>query len=530
MNLRPHVRAVISLLLATGSAGADTYPRQPHVDAIHYRFAIEITEGTAHIEAETLATFRLLAPVPFIEVDLRSASAAGGMTVRRVTRGTEDVEFSHAADRLRLPVPSAARAGEELTYAITYAGDPGAGVPLATNMHGEAVRFSESWPNQARQWLPVIDHPYDKATGEFVITAPAYWQVVANGALVAEVDLPANRRRTHWRQTAPIATWLFAFGAARFHAQHHGTAVGVPLQSWAFPQDAAAAHALFAEPSKRALEFFAARIGPYPYEKLANVQATGWTGALENATVIFYGEKAVAAGRGPVAHEIAHQWFGNSVTQRDWDDIWLSEGFATYFALLYREHAEGRDAFVAGLQRDRAAVVAAAAKMPDTPVVHRNLSDMEGVLNRFVYEKGAWVLHMLRRHVGEEAFWEGIQQYYRRYRDRNAATDDFRRVMEGASGKDLRQFFSQWLTRGGNPALAASWQYHPSRRVVQLTIRQTHTGEPYALAVDVGLVMASGTRIETVHLVDRETTVTWESASAPRELVIDPNTWLLAQF
>jgi aminopeptidase N len=530
MTVRWFARIVTCLIASVVTTAADTYPRQPGVDALHYRFAIEIADGTAHIDGETGATFRLLGDVPFIEVDLRSATASGGMTVRRVTRGAEDVPFSHAADRLRLPVPSTARVGDELTYTITYSGDPGAGLPLATNMHGERVRFSESWPDQARLWLPVIDHPSDKATGEFVITAPARWQVVANGMLVEEVDLPDDRRRTHWRQSAPIATWLYAIGVARFHAHHHGLAAGVPLQTWAFPQDAVAARTLFAETSRRVLEFFSARIGPYPYEKLANVQATGWTGALENATVIFYGEKAVASGRGPVAHEVAHQWFGNSVTQRDWDEIWLSEGFATYFALLYREHAEGRDPFVEALRRDRTTVLEAARKTPDTAVVHRELSDMQNVLNRFVYAKGSWMLHMLRRQVGDAAFWEGIREYYRRYRDRNASSDDFRQVMEQVSGAQLQRFFSQWLTRGGQPALATTWRYDPGKRLLELTIRQTQPGEPYALAVDVGLSTAAGLRTETIHFDTREASVRWALEAEPREVLIDPHTWLLADL
>jgi aminopeptidase N len=346
-----------------------------------------------------------------------------------------------------------------------------------TNMHGDRVMFSEGWPNRARHWLPMIDHPYDKATGEMIVTAPAEWQVVSNGVLAEQVDLDGMRRRTHWMQSVPLPSWLFALGAARFDAHHAGTVQGVPLQTWAFPQDRTAARALFEETSRRAMDFFAARVGPYPYEKLANVQASGFGGGMENATVIFYGEKGVAAGRGPVVHEIAHQWFGNSVTQRDWDDVWLSEGFATYFALLYQEQFEGRDAFVAALERSRAAILDAARTRPETPVIHRNLGDMDGVLNTFVYQKGGWVLHMLRREIGTDQFWSGIREYYRRYRDRNASTDDLRQVMEQVSGRDLRPFFAQWLTRGGNPHVEPSWTYTAADQRLELTLRQIQPGD-----------------------------------------------------
>ena len=185
-------------------------------------------------------------------------------------------------------------------------------------------------------------------------------------------------RRTHWKQSVPIASWLYTLGVARFSSHHAGTVDGVPLQTWVFPQDRDGGLALFEDTvAARDARSSSTSIGPYSYEKLANVQAAGFSGGTEYASAIFYGEKGVASGRGPVVHEIAHQWFGDSVTERDWDDVWLSEGFATYFALLFTEHDEGRDAFVDGLKRSRAQVLQLEQKLPDTPVIHRNLADME---------------------------------------------------------------------------------------------------------------------------------------------------------
>src|SRR3954466_12673075 len=169
--------------------------------------------------------------------------------------------------------------------------------------------------------------------------------------------------------------------------------------------------------------FFTSQIGPYSYEKLANVQATGFTGGTEYASAIFYGEKGVNVGRGPVAHEIAHQWFGDSVTERDWDDVWLSEGFATYFTLLFTEHDRGRDAFVADLRKARDIVFAAERKLPGVAVTHANLDDMNRVLNPLVYQKGAWTLHMLRARLGPDAFRSAIPSYYPNHPDPPASTD-----------------------------------------------------------------------------------------------------------
>ena len=160
-----------------------------------------------------------------------------------------------------------------------------------------------------------------------------------------------------------------------------------------------------------------------------------------------------------MAHEIAHAWFGNGVTERDWDDVWLSEGFATYLTHLFVEHVDGRDAFVAGLRRDRDRVAAAEKKTPDTPIVHRDLSDMSRVLNPFVYQKAGWVLHMLRVRVGDEAFRASVREYYRRHQNATASTDDFRRVVEEVTGQDLGPFFRQWLNRPGIPSISGTWRY-----------------------------------------------------------------------
>ena len=178
-----------------------------------------------------------------------------------------------------------------------------------------------------------------------------------------------------------------------------------------------------------------------------------------------------------MVHEIAHQWFGDSVTERDWDDVWLSEGFATYFALLFTEHDEGRDAFAHELQRSRATVLQLEQKLPDTPVVHRNLADMTKVLNNLVYQKGGWVLHMLRQEVGNEHFGTAIREYYRRYRDANASTADLRAVFEQVSGKPLDWFFTQWLNRPGAPKLEGSWRYDAARKQVEITLTQSQPGD-----------------------------------------------------
>ena len=532
----------VLLAAATSSiVSADTYPRQTGVDAIHYQFRLMLSDDSDEIAGEATVTVKfVLDRVGDIQLDLVSASAGKGMTVASVRRGgpadipgpaSDAIIYTHASNRLRLVLPSASRAGQEFTFTVRYGGVPAAGLLHSNNIHGERTIFANNWPNEIRHWLPMIDHPYDKATGEMIVTAPIRYQVVSNGVLVEELDLPKGLRRTHWKQSVPIASWLYTLGVAPFSAHHAGIVQGVPLQSWIFPQDRQAGLELFEDTSRRAMNFFVTQIGPYPYEKLANIEATGFGGGTEYASAIFYGEKGVNAGRGPVVHEIAHQWWGNSVTERDWDDVWLSEGFATYFALLFTEHDEGRDAFVDGLQRSRATIIHSELKTPGTPVIHRNLSDMSKVLNNFVYQKGGWFLHMLRREVGTEKFWQAIREYYRRYRDANTSTAELRAVFEQVSGTPLEGFFAQWLTRPGVPKIEGSWRYLPAKKAVEVTLTQSQAAEPYHLPVDIGIASKHGghPRIERMEVTGRTMTKTFSADSEPASITLDPETWLLLE-
>ncbi len=521
---------LIAVTLPAGGAHADTYPRQPGVDAVHYVFRLTLGDASDQISGETTATLKLAAGVTEAFLDLTSVTAGKGMAVSSVTLGGKPVEFTHRSDRLRIALSPASRAGTEIAVTVQYSGIPAQGLRLIKNIHGERTVFSESWPDRARQWLPTIDHPYDKATGEFIVTAPAHYQVVANGLLREEVDLPGGLRRTHWQQSVPIASWLFTIGVARFSVHHYDVVRGIPQQVWVFPQDRDKGYALFELTGRRAFEFFSDQVGPYAYEKLAHVEAAGVSGGMESATSIFYGEKNVAGGNAPVVHEVAHQWFGNAVTEKDWDDVWLSEGFATYFTHLYAEQFSGRDEFVRGLKGDIPRIVEAQRKTPDQPIIHRNISDMNTVLNRFVYQKAGWVLHMLRAAMGTEKFWTGIREYYRRYRNLNASTDDFRQVMEQAAGTDLSWFFDQWLRRPGMPRLKGSWRYDPAARQIQIELAQAQTEPAFRLPLEIGITGPKNTmRIERVELSQATGQFTIPADAEPSAVVLDPNTWVLME-
>jgi aminopeptidase N len=520
------------------SAGADTYPRQAGVDAWHYAFHLTISDTSPEISGEATVDLRLTRDgLDLVTLDFASVANGKGMTVTSVTSEGQPVRFVHEGQSLKLPLAGTPAAGQHVRFTIAYHGVPGGGLRLMQNKHGEWCAFSENWPDHARDWLPMIDHPYDKATSEFFITAPSAYQVIANGLLQREVDLGDGRRLTHWKQSIPMASWLNAVGIERFAVRYLGRVKDVELQTWVAHQDEEVGRAYFEVPARQALEFFSERIGPYPYEKLANVAAAGLSGATEHTSAIFYDERALKASpaQGLVAHETAHQWFGNAVTEWDWDEVWLSEGFATYFTLLYIEHYAGADTFIAELKSSRARALAAEKRLPGVSVIHNNLSDMSKVLNQLVYQKGGWVLHMLRGIIGTDTFWSGIREYYRQYRDGNASTADFRRVMEETSGTDLGWFFDQWLHRPASPSFDGGWRYNAAAKQIEIELTQTQAGDAYRVPVQVGVetkVAAQGEpaammRVERMQMTAKHQTFTIPSDAAPADVVFDPETWLL---
>ena len=504
----------LTFLLSAASALADTYARQGGIDVEHYRFRLELSDETDEIVGEATISVRFTADrVAEFALDLASKMTVTSTGVR------------HENDRLTIPIDPPAAFGSRRQFTIRYRGIPASGLRTGKNKHGERTFFGLNWPNLAHQWLPMVDHPHDKATSEFIVTAPSRYQVVSNGLLQEERDLGDGRRLTHWKQSVPIASWLNTIGVAQFSTRHAGSVRGIPLETWVFHQDAEAGAATFEEPARRAIEFFSDRIGPYPYEKLANIQAPGLNGGTEHASAILYGETVVNGKPATdlVAHEIAHQWFGDSVTEKDWDDVWLSEGFATYFTLLATEHFEGRDALVAGLERARKAVAAAQEKQPGQAVIHRNLADPANVLNRLVYQKGAWVLHMLRGLMGTEHFWAGIRTYYARHRDGNASTDDFREAMEQQHGTGLGWFFDQWLRRPGSPTVKGGWKYDAATRRLIVTLEQTQAGEPFRLPLELGVQDT----IERVEMTAKHQSFELPLEKAPIAVALDPGLWIL---
>jgi len=532
---------LVNVRITSAAEISDTYPKNPNIDVIHYAFDLKLSDDTdlIHGKATLLVKFKTDG-IDKVRLDLIKKSeklGRKGMSVKRVTSHGIELNFTHDSDVLWIQL-EASKANEERFITIEYEGIPNEGLSIGPNKYGDRTFFSDNWPNKARNWLPAVDHPYDKATSEFMVTAPLKYQVVSNGLKVEESNLGDGMRLTHWKQSVPIACWLYVIGVAEFAVQYVDTYDNKSIQTWVYKQDRDAGFYDFATPTKQVLEFYSDYVGPFAYEKLANVQSHSTGGGMEAASAIFYNEKSVVGDRNVrwrnvAIHEIAHQWFGNAVTEGDWDDVWLSEGLTTYFTMRFIKHAYGEDAFIEELKKARTTVFKLSENNEDYHVVHDNLSDMGKVTSGLTYQKGAWIANMICNYIGENAFHNGIRDYYARHFNGNATTSDLRMAFEQASGKDLNQFFNQWLFQGGNIKLEGTWSYNSKDKRIIIELQQVQPSTyTFTMPLEIGISSGENTpqKIETIQLDKQTIKVSIPSETLPTNVELDPNTKLLAQW
>jgi aminopeptidase N len=501
------------------------------IDIEHYTFRITLHDSTDNIEGTAEIRLSCKKDLDKFGLDLVCRGAQGkGMQVSAIMMNGNPLKFSHQNDRLKIALSTSASAGDRLTLSVIYRGIPQDGLIISRNKFGDRTFFADNWPNRGHNWLPVVDHPADKASVDFIVTAPLHYEVISNGIKIEESFLNGRQKLTHYREEAPISTKVMVIGVARFAVQRTDVVNHIPVEAWVYPQNREQGFRDYAAAAK-ILNFFIGRIGDYPYKKLANVQSKTTFGGLENASAIFYFENSVTGKADQetlIAHEIAHQWFGNSASEKEWHHLWLSEGFATYFALLYNEFTYGVAKRQKEMQLDRDQVIAFFKEMP-IPVVNPATTDLMALLNANNYQKGSWVLHMLRREVGDPAFWKGIREYYRRFQNNNALTSDFQEAMEAASGKDLDLFFDQWIYKAGHPVLETGWKYDEKAKNLQFTVKQVQKGPIFSFPIEVGIFYNNEKSPQTEKiLINRELQqLNIPVAQKPRNIALDPGVNLL---
>jgi aminopeptidase N len=508
-------------------SGKDGYKRNSSVDIIHYDFSLSISDTSDIVYGQAVINVNFIGSIKTLEFDLKNHGIDGrGMSVHSVNFDHGLIKWMHTWNKIIITFNDSVKAGTSGTFNIDYSGVPADGLIISKNKFGDRTFFADNWPDRARNWLPCVDHPYDKATVDFIITSPDHYEVVGSGYLVEESCMPGHTKLTHWKEDVPLATKVMAFAAAPFASRLEGNVNGIPVWSWVFTENRKEGFYDYAVAVKP-LAFYSTLIGSYPYEKLADVQSKTIFGGLENAGCIFYSENSIT-GQGKaedlIAHEIAHQWFGNSVTENDWHHIWLSEGFATYLTAVYQEKTYGKEKLNETMKSARDRVTEYYLRSPGA-VIDTSVTDLMKLLNPNSYQKGAWVLHMLRRQLGDDIFWKGIRLYYEDYKNKNTLTSDFQSVMEKASNKDLTGFFKQWLFVPGQPALKITTMPGNEKGFTDLIIEQT---QDYLFNFDIELIIKDSDRSHKlkISVSDRITRKTIKTEKI-LEILPDPDINLL---
>jgi aminopeptidase N len=520
---------IISFLISLFVSSVVLYGQVNGIDVLNYKFNLTLTDSSDVIHGLAIIRFKSTQSANEIGFDLKGLNnEKKGMSVESVTENGKPVSFVHKENKLILNFGGVLKANEEKEIQVQYSGIPSDGLIISKNKYGHRTFFSDNWPNRAHAWLPCNDAPGDKATVEFIITAPSHYQVISNGLEIEHSNLDENRTLSHWKEDAPLPTKITVIGVAAFAVNLSGFANQVPVSSWVYPEDREKGFYDYA-PAKDILGFFMNYIGPYGYKKLANVQSKTVFGGMENASAIFYYENSVT-GKGHIedllAHEIAHQWFGDMATEKSFSHLWLSEGFATYMADIYLESKFGIDTLVKRLQKERREALNF-GKQSKQPVVD-SVSSYMNLLNASSYQKGAWVLHMLRRQFGDSTFRKFIRAYYARYAGKNANTEDLRKVAEEISGKNLEQFFRQWLYTPGNPQLQVVWMYYEKNKSLNITVSQKQENSVYKFPLEVEIKSSSGSsRIEKLNITKQSEVFTIPVKEKPSRIILDPNTNLL---
>ena len=441
-------------------------PQVDKIDVLHYRFELRLSDTTETITARATINICFISNVKMFYFDL--VSNEKGMLVKDVYSGTDQLIFNHEDNKL-LIINDKWNKGDSAVISVEYFGIPPDGLIFSKNNYGDFTFFGDNWPDRAHNWLPVIDHPSDKATVEFIVELPEKYELVASGQLLNVSNIENKYVKYHYQSKIDLPTKVMVIGAADFKTKQYGVIDSVPVSSMIFQgaPDEGLDDYIY---SVDALEYFTDLIGEYPYEKLVNVQSKTIYGGMENAGNIFYFENSIDGQKNYedlVAHEIAHQWFGNSVTEKDWHHVWLSEGFATYLTSLYIEHKYGHEAFIKRMKNEKQTVLNSVRIKPGS-VIDTLISDWKSLLSADTYQKAAWVLHMLRNKVGDIDFKTILRKFYSGYRNSNASTEDFVEIVNKVTGDDYSGFFRQWLYNKGIPELELKWKIINDKFYVQI--------------------------------------------------------------
>jgi aminopeptidase N len=483
-------------------------PEEAPIDVEHYALAIDLDPAARAVHA--VCKIRFVArrdalrdvALDFEGLDVQSVSGERG----------EALAFARSGGALHVTLAAPLARGDAAEISIAYAGRPQKGLWFARERAGVATQvFTQGECEDARWWFPCVDRPSERATSEIRVTMPKSWIAVAAGERIDRVESD-DRATEHWRMNTPHPAYLTTLVAGELVVKS-GTFDGVPLVYLAPEPDAQWIDASFADTAD-VLAYFSEITGKrYPYAKYSQACVDNFPfGGMENISATTLTDSALEDERGArdspmtglVAHEAAHQWFGDLLTCNDWSHIWLNEGFATYLGALYTEHHRGVDEMRIALRDMQEAYVANDVGAKRRPMVYDVYRDpMDLFFSGHTYQGGAVRLHLLRFVLGDAAFFRGLKIYVGRNAGRGVVTADLRRAMEEATHGDLGWFFDGWFAAAGFPEFQVAWKYDTGRKQVLLTVNQvqnTTDGTPAAFRSPVDVEVRDAHGVRTVRL------------------------------
>jgi aminopeptidase N len=498
-----------------------------------------------------------------LEPDLKARSLQGRVTLslrcRRddlaaITLDAVDMRFSsvmvndepaktthYDGKRLRIETDRSYGRDEVFTVSIAYACSPTRGLYFVGPDEAHPNRPHECWTQgqdeDSRFYFPCIDAPLFKSTSEVLCTVTSDLFVLSNGELREKRDLGGGRTLWHYGLDFPHSAYLVTLVCGQFaEIKEHAEETGVDVYYYGPKgREADLRRSLRATPAL--IDFFSKTIGvPYPFGRYSQIFVSDFIfGGMENTSATTLTAEAMLDERAAldqdieylVAHELAHQWWGDLITCREWPEAWLNEGFATYFEYVWRDHAHGRDEADVELLGDLDTYLDEAGEY-QRPIVCRQFDEPIDLFDRHLYEKGGRVLHMLRHELGETTFWRALRLYVERNARGSVETRDLARAVEEATGRNLDRFFHQWIDNPGHPELECTWVWDADQRVGSLRIEQKQEGDKiYDLRVCVRLVVDGQERDEMVHLCQRSHTFEMRLDKAPAQVIFDPGDVLL---
>jgi aminopeptidase N len=455
--------------------------------------------------------------------------------------GMSETTFKRENDYIIIDTKDHLNLREEFIVKITYSGKPkvtGYDSFMFKNIHGSPVVYNLSEPDYSPVWWPCKDLPDDKALLDMSLRVPTGLKGVSSGILTDTVENGDGTTTFNWKNSYPIATYLVSVVVAKLsywedtYTSLDGT-VNMPVVYYAFPKDSLHAYNDWKN-TPEMIRFFAKIYGEYPFinEKYGMVEFGWMMGAMEHQTITAMGYTLVTGNNtyeDVVAHELAHQWFGNAVTLKDWKNIWLNEGFATYSEALWHEHKGGKEAYFEQMKKTDYGYFSGTVYDPKgyifSPAVYAT-----------VYQKAGWVLHMLRGVLGDSVFFSAVREYYKKFEFKNAETSDLKAVFEEASGQNLDWFFDQWVYKGtGRPKYEYSWKFEDfpgtDKHTVKLNIKQVQSDyDIYKMPIKIDIMTTLGPKEFTVFNELRDQTFILTVDATPKEVYIDKDGWILKKI